>query len=190
MSRIAIFASGTGTNAKNIIDYFKKPSRNTVEVGLIVTNNPNAGVLKIAEKEKIQTIIINKENFGSDEFLEQLKKERINLIVLAGFLWLIPKNITQKYHNKIVNIHPALLPRFGGKGMFGSKVHQTVKESGELESGISIHFVNEHYDKGEIIFQARCELFEDDSPEVIEQKVRKLEYKHYPIIIADLLNKQ
>lgn len=187
MKRIAIFASGAGTNAKRIIDYFKKGLGQEAKIRLIVSNNPNAGVLEIAKEEKIETLLVNREFFKSEAFLEKLDNVGIDLIVLAGFLWMIPEQLTRKYHNRIVNIHPALLPKYGGKGMYGTAVHKAVREAEEKESGISIHYVNERYDEGEIIFQAKCSVTDTDTPETIEQKVRKLEHEHYPRVIRDIL---
>ncbi len=190
---IAIFASGTGSNAQKIIDFFTSPltslqkSRRT-KVVLIVSNNANAGVLKIAEKEKISSLIIERKKFYEDGYLSELKKYKIDLIVLAGFLWKIPLILIRSYQNKIINIHPALLPKFGGKGMYGNKVHEAVINSKEKESGISIHYVDELYDHGTIIFQAKCKIDEDDTPNLLAQKIHALEHKYYPLIIEKCLN--
>jgi phosphoribosylglycinamide formyltransferase-1 len=186
MTRIAIFASGSGSNAENIANYFS--SNEKVEVNLILTNNSGAFVLERAKKLGIKTIIFEKQQFSkTDEILQVLAKNDINLIVLAGFLLKIPENLIKAFPNKIINIHPALLPKFGGKGMYGDKVHQAVIEAGELESGISIHYVNEHYDEGEIIFQAKCEVAVTDTYEDVATKVHDLEYEHFPKVIESLI---
>lgn len=192
---IAIFASGTGTNAQKIIEYFTSPltflkkDRRT-KIGLIVSNNANAGVLKIAEKEKIHLLIIERKKFYEGGYLSELKKYKIDLIVLAGFLWKIPSILIQSYQNKIINIHPALLPKFGGKGMYGNKVHEAVINSKEKESGISIHYVDELYDHGTIIFQAKCKIEDDDTPDILAKKIHLLEHKYYPLIIENIIMEQ
>ncbi len=186
MKRIVVFASGEGTNAQRLIDYFKGKA---VEVSLIISNNPDATVLKRAEKSGIPSLIINKEGFyKTDDVLKKLISEKPDLLVCAGFLWKVPDNIVHAFPNKVINIHPALLPKFGGKGMYGSYVHQAVIESGEKESGITIHYLNENYDEGKIIFQARCEVKKEDTPETLAQKVHGLEYEHFPKTIEQLLN--
>jgi phosphoribosylglycinamide formyltransferase 1 len=188
MKRLAIFASGAGSNAKNIIEHFKKtPSK--ASVALIVTNNPSAEVLDIAFDENIESIIVDKAYFSSEDFVEFIKSKNIDFVILAGFLWMVPSKLTIAFEDRIVNIHPALLPKFGGKGMYGSAVHRAVKQAGEKKSGISIHFVNEKYDDGEIIFQKECDILPYDDEQMIEQKVRTLEQKHYPRIIESLLDK-
>ena len=185
MKRITIFASGEGTNAQHLIDYFKGDD---VVIALIVCNNPNANVLARAEKNNIPSILINKEEFyGSDIFLKRLTAEKVHLIVCAGFLWKIPDNILHAFANKIINIHPALLPKFGGKGMYGLNVHRAVIDSGDKESGITIHYLNEHYDEGEIILQKKCEVLKTDTPETLAQKVQRLEHEWYPKTIEQLL---
>ncbi|HET6245457.1 MAG: phosphoribosylglycinamide formyltransferase [Bacteroidetes bacterium] len=187
MMRIGIFASGTGSNAQKIIDYFKNKNPDII-VSLIVCNNPNAKVLEVAKKHGIKSLLITKVEFNSQEFLHTLENHaKLDLIVLAGFLWLIPKEFIRKFKGKIINIHPALLPGFGGKGMYGMAVHKAVKESGNKETGITIHYVNENFDEGEIIFQAKCSIKEKDTPESIALKIQKMEHKHYPRIIESLV---
>jgi phosphoribosylglycinamide formyltransferase-1 len=184
VKRIAIFASGSGSNAQNIIEYFA--DNKSIIVDSIWTNNPEAYVLERAKKYDISSYIFNREEFkNSDNVVEKLKKRNINLIVLAGFLWLIPANLIQNF--RIINIHPALLPKYGGKGMYGMNVHQAVVENKETESGISIHFVNEKYDEGEIIFQAICPVLPSDSPDSVAEKVHQLEYKYFPVVIEKVL---
>ena len=182
---IVIFASGAGSNAQKIIDYF----RNTpVSVALIVCNKPGAGVLSIAENEKIPTLLIEKERFfKGDGYVSHLQQANADLIVLAGFLWKIPASIIEAYRTKIINIHPALLPAYGGKGMDGEKVHEAVIGAGELQTGITIHYVDEQYDRGDIIFQTACPVMEGDTPETLAKRVHQLEHLHYPVVIADLL---
>jgi phosphoribosylglycinamide formyltransferase 1 len=185
MTRIAIFASGSGSNAENIANYFS--NNPSVEVSLILTNNPNAFVLERAKKLGIKSLVFNKEQFlKTDEIVHFLLKNDINLIVLAGFLLKIPKNLIKAFPNKIVNIHPALLPKYGGKGMYGDKVHQSVIENKETESGITIHYVNEHYDEGEVIFQAKCEIAPTDTPNDLAAKIHELEYEHFPKVVENL----
>lgn len=184
VKRIAIFASGSGSNAQNIIEYFA--DNENIIVDSVWTNNPSAYVLERAKKCGIDSFIFSREEFKSTLFVvEKLKNRNINLIVLAGFLWLIPSNLIQNF--RIINIHPALLPKYGGKGMYGMNVHQAVVENKEIESGISIHFVNEKYDEGEIIFQAVCPVLPSDSPEDVAEKVHQLEYKHFPEVIEKVL---
>ncbi|MFC2114467.1 phosphoribosylglycinamide formyltransferase [Bacteroidota bacterium] len=185
--RIAIFASGNGTNAENIARYFLNHEQ--IQVCTILTNNPQAGVLERAEKLKIPSFVFNKSDFiESDKVLEFLHEQQITFIVLAGFLWKIPVALLQNFPNKIINIHPALLPKYGGKGMYGEKVHQAVKDNLDKETGISIHYVNEHYDEGQVIFQARCTINpESESAHEIAEKVHALEYKHFPEVIENLL---
>lgn len=184
VKRIAIFASGSGSNAQNIIEYFA--DNKYVIVDSVWTNNPSAYVLERAKKCGVDSFIFSREEFKSTLFVvEKLKSRNINLVVLAGFLWLIPSNLIQNF--RIINIHPALLPKYGGKGMYGMNVHQAVVENKEIESGISIHFVNEKYDEGEIIFQAVCPVLPSDSPEDVAEKVHQLEYKHFPEVIEKVL---
>ncbi len=182
---IAIFASGAGTNAQKIIDHFKNSS--SVNIELIICNNPKAGVLHIADKEKISFIIIEKKKFNEDGYLPELKNNKIDFIVLAGFLWKLTPVLIQSYSNKIINIHPALLPKFGGKNMYGNFVHEAVIKAREKESGITIHYVDEIYDHGKIIFQAICTVDENETADSLSTKIHKLEHKHYAEIIQKLL---
>ncbi len=186
MKRIAIFASGTGSNAQKIIEYFE--GNNRVRVDLVVSNKADAPVLEIARRHGIDTFHINRSQFyETEEILTELRKRSIDLIVLAGFLWLAPAYLVRAFPNQIINIHPALLPKFGGKGMYGIHVHQAVKDAGESRTGITIHFVNEKYDEGRIIFQAGCDIYPEDSVESIALKVRQLEHAHFAPVIAQLL---
>lgn len=186
ISKIAIFASGSGTNAENIANYFSG-SKN-VQIALILTNKPEAYVIERGKKLGIPVIVFNKDDFyENSRVLNILIAENIDWIILAGFLWLIPQNITKTFENKIINIHPALLPDFGGKGMYGDNVHKKVIESGKKESGITIHFVNEKYDEGNIIFQAKCEVTKEDSFDSLAKKIHRLEYEHYPKVIENLI---
>ncbi len=187
IKNVAIFASGEGSNAQNIIDYFKA-SKN-IQIALVVSNKSTANVLNRAKNSNIPTLILERHSFfESNEVIEQLNNAKIDLIVLAGFLWLVPKNLIKAFPNKIVNIHPALLPKFGGKGMFGMNVHNAVIEAKEKESGISIHFVNEEYDKGKIISQHKCIVSENDSAEDVAKKIHLLEHEFFPKVIEGLLS--
>lgn len=184
--KIAIFASGAGSNAKKIIEFFHDKKIAIVE--LIVTDQPQAGVLKIADKEKIRAIILEKDRFfKGDAYLPEFLHNNIGLIVLAGFMRKIPSKLIAAYPKRIINIHPALLPRFGGKGMYGSHVHEAVLAAGEKESGITIHFVDEIYDNGEIIFQAKCNVDEMETTESLAGKVHVLEHANYPVIIEKII---
>ena len=188
MKKIAIFASGSGSNAENIIRFFAKNPE--ISVNSIFCNVPGAYVLERAKKYHIPAYVFNREEMKNPEkLLCQLKEQEIDFIVLAGFLWLMPSCITAAYPNRIINIHPALLPGYGGKGMYGDKVHQAVISAGEKESGITIHYVNEHYDEGSPIFQARCPVASTDTPETLEAKVHALEYEHFPRIIEEVINR-
>jgi len=188
MKRIAIFASGSGSNAENIANYFN--NNNNVEISLILTNNPNAFVIDRAKKLNIPSIVFNKSEFtSSDRIVRQLQDNNIDLVVLAGFLWMIPENLIKAYPNKIVNIHPALLPNYGGKGMYGDNVHKAVIENQEKESGITIHFVNEKYDEGEIIFQAKCDIQPNDTLDDLASNIHTLEYEYFPKTIDLILKK-
>ncbi len=185
-SNIAIFASGNGSNAQAIIEYFK--GRDDINVDLIASNRAEAGVLQRAEKEGIEAVILNKTNFPDTEnLIAYLRERNIELIILAGYLKLIPSKLIEAFPNQIINIHPALLPKYGGKGMYGINVHRAVKAQNEKESGITIHFVNEHYDEGEHILQEKVEILPNDSPEEIASKVLKLEHYHFPRVIDKLL---
>ena len=183
---IAIFASGTGTNAANIIRYFSQ--KQTAAIALVVCNNPQAGVLQIAGSNNIPALIIEKERFfRGDAYVPELKNAGIDFIVLAGFLWKIPSLIINSYRDNIINIHPALLPKFGGKGMYGSFVHEAVLSAKEKESGITIHFVDEFYDNGNTIFQITCPVYEDDTTETLAKRIHDLEYAHFPKVIEELI---
>jgi len=186
MRNIAILASGSGTNAENIIKYFS--NRISARVTLVLSNRREAFVLKRAAAQNLKSLFFDRNDFySSGKVLDLLLADSIDFIVLAGFLWLVPEDILQKYEGRIINIHPALLPRFGGKGMFGDKVHEAVIESHEPESGITIHHVNNRYDDGNIIFQARCKIEASDTPESLAAKVHALEYEFYPKIIEELI---
>ncbi|MFL5774149.1 MAG: DUF6787 family protein [Flavisolibacter sp.] len=183
--RIVIFASGRGTNAQRIIDYFKD---STVRVVLIVCNKKGAGVISIAEKEKLPVLLIDKEQFfRGDGYVPEISKWQPHLIVLAGFLWKVPDLFIKKFPRMIVNIHPALLPKYGGKGMYGQFVHEAVVQAGDLESGITVHYVDEHYDNGDVIIQAACPVLEGDTPEKLAARIHEMEYLHYPGVIEKLL---
>lgn len=187
---IAIFASGAGSNAEKIIDYFDR-GKNAGKVALIVCNKAGAGVLDIAKKHAIDTLLIEKEVFfTTPAYINDLKQRGIGFIVLAGFLWKVPVSLIKAYPNKIVNIHPALLPKYGGKGMYGNKVHEAVIAAAEKESGITIHYVDELYDHGNIIFQATCAIDETDNANSLAQKIHVLEHQHYPAVIEEILKTQ
>ena len=189
MTNIAVFASGKGTNAEAIIEYFRKSREISIE--LIVSNNPESGVIAVAKKYGIPVQLVTKGSFyHSSELLESIRERKIGFIVLAGFLWLLPDYLLEAFPNKIVNVHPALLPRHGGKGMYGRKVHEAVLNAKEKETGITVHYVNENYDEGEVIFQASCRVEQNDTPGSLEAKVRKLELEHYPKVIEKLLLKE
>jgi phosphoribosylglycinamide formyltransferase 1 len=186
--RLAIFASGSGTNAEAIFNYFQ--NHPSIKVELLLTNNPTASVLDKAKKFGVKSVVFSKSQFNeSDEVVEQLQAHQITHIVLAGFLLLIPKNMIATYPNRIINIHPALLPKFGGKGMYGIKVHEAVKLAGEKETGITIHEVNEKYDEGKIVLQASCKILSSDTPQQIAQKVQALEHENYPTVIEQWASK-
>jgi phosphoribosylglycinamide formyltransferase-1 len=188
MKNIAIFASGSGTNAENIIKYFS--TRKTAKVRLVLSNNRNALVLKRAASFGISTGFFDRSDFYvTGEVLGQLESYGIDFIVLAGFLWLVPEKILEKYKGRIINIHPALLPGYGGKGMFGDAVHKAVIANMEKESGITIHWVDNHYDNGDIIFQERCKVDSSDTPESLAQKVHSLEYAFFPSVIEEVILK-
>ena len=186
MKKIAIFASGSGTNAENISNYFS--TNQNIEIQLILTNKKSAYVVERAKKLNIKTVVFNRDDLYKNNFvINILQKNNIDLIVLAGFLWLIPNNLINAYSNKIINIHPALLPKYGGKGMYGDKVHKAVIENNEQESGITIHLVNEKYDEGKIIEQVKCKVEIIDTADTLAQKIHKLEYKYFPKVIEDFL---
>jgi len=183
--KLAIFASGAGSNAQKIIDHFKESDK--AGIALILCNKPQAGVLTIAEKEGIEAVLINKEQYKKDGYASFLKEKGIDFVILAGFLMKIPQPLIDAYPQKIVNIHPALLPKYGGKGMYGSFVHEAVVNNKEKESGITIHYVDEHYDHGAVIFQATCEVSADDTPDTLAQKIHKLEHAHFPAVIEGII---
>lgn len=186
MKNLAIFASGNGSNAEAIIEYFKdKPN---VKVVLVLTGNPKAGVLKIAHQHKVISTIVSKEALQNEEVMNKLLGAlNVDFIALAGFLQMVPAYLLKKYPNRIVNIHPALLPKFGGAGMYGLKVHEAVLAAGETETGMSIHYVNERYDEGEIILQKKVTISASETPEQIAGKVKELEHEWYPKVIDGLL---
>ncbi|HEV9037965.1 MAG TPA: phosphoribosylglycinamide formyltransferase [Puia sp.] len=189
MKQLAIFASGTGSNAARIIDYFRH--HREIKVGLIVCNKPGAGVLNVAEREGLPVLLIEKERFfRGDGYVEDLRRREIGLIVLAGFLWKIPLTLVRAYPGKIVNIHPALLPKYGGKGMYGRFVHEAVLAASEKETGITIHYVDELYDHGAPIFQAKIVVEPGDTPDTLAKKIHLLEYEHFPRIIEEVLHLQ
>jgi phosphoribosylglycinamide formyltransferase-1 len=186
MKRLAIFASGSGTNMQRIAEYFS--GNPLVEIFLVVCNKPGAGVIQRAEKLHIPVMLIDRDEFyQSGSLSEKLLENKVDLIVLAGFLWLIPDHLLQSFPNRIINIHPALLPKFGGKGMFGEKVHQAVIMAGEKKSGITIHHVNEKYDDGAIIFQQEFLLAPDETPESLAARIHHLEYRYFPEVIEKIL---
>ncbi|MDD2797403.1 MAG: phosphoribosylglycinamide formyltransferase [Bacteroidales bacterium] len=188
MIKIAIFASGSGSNAENIVKYFEHKGLLTVSV--IVTNNPNAIVLERAKRLNIPTLVISKAEMNEGTLVATTLLEMgIQWIVLAGYLLKIPQSIIESFEGRIINIHPALLPKFGGKGMYGERVHQAVVDAGETESGITIHYVNEHYDEGTTIFQAKCEVLPTDSANDVATKVHALEYLYFPEVIEQVLRK-
>lgn len=182
---IAIFASGAGSNAQKIIDHFRYSKK--ARIALVICNKAGAGVLKIAEKEHIPTLLIEKKPFTDHSYLDDLKSHNIDFIVLAGFLWKVPLDLIRAFPGRIINIHPALLPKYGGKGMYGQAVHESVIGNKEKESGISIHYVDELYDHGNIIFQASCPVLESDNAESLAQRIHKLEHEHYPKVIERLI---
>jgi phosphoribosylglycinamide formyltransferase-1 len=187
MKRIVIFASGSGSNAENIISFFSEKSQ--AEVVAVLTNKSAAVVLERCDRLGVPGFYFNKPAFReSDAVLRLLKGLDTDLIVLAGFLWKVPTHLIEAFPNKIINIHPALLPKYGGKGMYGDRVHQAVKDNKETETGITIHYVNENYDEGAIIFQAKTKVEASDTPESIAQKVHQLEYEHFPQVIEKVLS--
>lgn len=186
MIKIAILASGSGSNAENIYNYFK--SSKQIEIALIISNRQDAYVLERAGRLNIESAVFSRNDFEkTNKVIDILKDKEIDFIILAGFLLKVPGNIINAYPDKIINIHPALLPKFGGKGMYGDNVHKAVRNANEAESGITIHYVNENYDEGNIIFQAKCTVDKEDSYEDIAKKVHILEYKHFPEIIESVI---
>ena len=187
MKRIVIFASGSGTNAENLIEFFH--NRENVSVIQILTNNPHAKVLERAKKLKVSALSFNKIAFTeTNDVLDVLKSANPDLIILAGFLWKFPEHILSEFPNKVINIHPALLPKYGGKGMYGMHVHEAIVNNKDKETGITIHYVNEQYDEGAIIFQAKCEVNASDSAQDVANKIHKLEMEHFPKVVEKLLN--
>lgn len=186
MKRLAIFASGSGSNAQNIIDYFSNNKK--AEVVLILSNKPTAYVIERAKSADVPYKVFNRDEFyQSLQILEWMREYRIDFIVLAGFLWLVPDYLVEAFPNRIVNIHPALLPKYGGKGMFGGHVHEAVIAHNETETGITIHYVNKRYDEGNIVFQASCPVLPGDTADDVASRVHQLEYEHFPKIIDKLL---
>jgi formyltetrahydrofolate-dependent phosphoribosylglycinamide formyltransferase len=184
--QVAIFASGAGSNAQKLIDHFRHHS--LIKIALIVCNKPGAGVLTIAQKENIPTLLIEKETFfRGNAYVDEIKQHNVDFIVLAGFLWKVPVALIKAFPQGIINIHPALLPNYGGKGMYGRFVHEAVIEAKEKESGISIHYVDELYDHGQLIFQARCTIEANDTADSLAQKIHALEHEHYPIIVEKVI---
>jgi len=188
LKKIAIFASGTGSNATKIVAHFR--NHPSISIGLIISNKSTAKVLKMATANNIPTLLINRTDFYQTEsLLKDLEQHQIDFIALAGFLWLIPPYLVKAFPNKMVNIHPALLPKYGGKGMYGQHVHQAVRTNNEQESGITLHYVNEKYDEGNLIFQAACPVDTTDTPTDIAKNVLKLEHYYFPRILESLLTK-
>lgn len=182
MKRIAIFASGTGSNAQKILSHFK--TSNKIDVALIVSNKTNAGVLNFAKEYSVPTLIIDREKFlKGNGYVPELQAAKIDWIILAGFLWKIPVSLLNHWEKRIINIHPALLPKYGGKGMYGEAVHRAVLAANEKESGITIHYVDEQYDHGATIFQATCSVLSTDLVENLAEKIHALEHLHYPVVI-------
>jgi phosphoribosylglycinamide formyltransferase-1 len=188
MTQIAIFASGAGSNATKIIEHLavlNKNGESMLTVALIVCNKPDAGVLKIAAANQIPALVINKEKFfRGNAYIDELNAANIDFIVLAGFLWKIPATLIKAFHKKMINVHPALLPKYGGKGMYGQFVHEAVITNKDKESGITIHYVDEVYDHGQIILQATCVVAEDYTAEILAKKVQALEHRHFPPAVA------
>ena len=179
---MAIFASGAGSNADKIITHLK--NNKYINVALVVSSKKEAGVLKIAENNQIPSIILNRSAFfNTDDYIHELASRKIDIIILAGFLWKVPENLVRSYQNKIINIHPALLPKYGGKGMYGDFVHEAVIAAKESVSGITIHLVDEVYDHGKQIFQATCEVAPEDSAADLAAKIHQLEHQHFPLVI-------
>jgi len=186
--RIAIFASGSGSNAQKIMEHFKRSSE--AEVVLILTNNPQAYVLQRADNFEVPSHIFTRDEFyKSDDVIKLLKNLQVDLIVLAGFLWLVPVSLLKAFPNKIINLHPALLPKYGGAGMYGDNVHKAILANNEEESGITIHFVDENFDEGEIIHQSRFRIEPGDNLEMIKFKGQQLEHQHFPRVVENLLKK-
>ena len=187
MKKLVVFASGSGTNAENIIKYGRRTGK--YEVAYVAVNKPDAYVIKRAEKLNVPVFLFDRKDlYENCKVLDFLKHEEPDLIVLAGFLWLVPSDIVSAFEKKIINIHPALLPKYGGKGMYGNRVHEAVKKNGEKETGITIHYVDEKFDNGDIIFQKSVKINPGDTPDDIASKVHDLEYIFYPKIIVKLIS--
>ena len=187
MKRIVIFASGSGTNAENLIKFFR--NSDNASVIQVLTNNPHAKVLERAKSLKVSALSFNRIAFTkTKDVLNILRASKPDIIVLAGFLWKFPEHILNEFPNKVINVHPALLPKYGGKGMYGMRVHEAIVENNETETGITIHYVNEHYDQGTIIFQAKCNVYKNDTPQDVADKIHKLEMEHFPKVVEKLLN--
>lgn len=183
---IAVFASGTGSNAAELIKYFRESP--VARVALVVGNKPEAGVWAKAAADGVDTLLLEKERFfRGDGYVPLLREKGIGFIALAGFLWKVPATVTGAYPRRIVNLHPALLPKYGGKGMYGEKVHQAVLNAGEVESGITVHYVDEHYDNGDVIFQTACPVLPGDGPGDVAERVHRLEYLHYPRVVEEVI---
>ena len=186
MKKIVVFASGSGSNAERIATYFSE--KGSAQVSLILCNNLQAGVLERAKRLDIPSLVFNRQAFyKTNVVLDVLKTQQPDLIVLAGFLWKVPENLITAYPNRILNIHPSLLPKYGGKGMYGARVHQAVVANSETESGITIHYVNEHYDEGNIIFQTKTTVLPTDTPDTLAEKIHLLEYEYFPKVIEEIL---
>lgn len=186
MKRIVIFASGSGTNVENLIRFFQ--NKETISVVMVLTNNPFAKVLDRCKKLEVSALSFNKVALINGDVLNLLKASKPDLIVLAGFLWKFPEAILKVFPNKVINVHPALLPKYGGKGMYGMYIHEAVVANKESETGITIHYVNEHYDEGAIIFQAKCEVNASDSADDVASKIHELEMEHFPVVVEKLLS--
>ncbi|XOV92311.1 MAG: phosphoribosylglycinamide formyltransferase [Bacteroidota bacterium] len=185
MIKIAIFASGSGTNAENLIQHFNQTS--DIKVAAVFCNNAKAGVLDRAKRLNTESLLFSRQEFQDSSFIQKLQELEVDAIVLAGFLWKVPMYLINQFPQKIINIHPALLPNYGGKGMYGSHVHEAVIQHGDQESGITIHLVNEEYDKGKTLFQAKCPVYPTDTPDELANRIHQLEYKHFPQIVEDYL---
>jgi phosphoribosylglycinamide formyltransferase-1 len=186
MKNIAIFASGSGSNAQRIIEYFD--NKGVVSTKMLLCNKKDAYVLERVKLLNVPSLVFTRDDFyNSNKIIDLLKTLEIDLVVLAGFLWLLPENLVKAFPGRIINIHPALLPKYGGKGMYGHFVHEAVVANHEKESGITIHYVNEHYDKGDIIFQAKCQITAVDTPDSLAEKIHALEFEHFPKVIEKIL---
>ncbi len=186
--RLAVFASGAGSNAQRLVEYFEQTS--SAKVVSILSNNPQAGALVRANSLGVESFVFSREEFyQTPKVLEYLKAKQIDWVILAGFLWLVPVSLLKAYPHKVINLHPALLPKFGGKGMYGMNVHKAVVAAHETETGITIHYANEHFDEGEIIYQAKCTVAPTDTPEHIAEKIHQLEHTFFPTVIEQIITK-